>query len=274
MADVDAELAMVEATLGVRICFHDLGGRLEPLVGSQRIQHRSRFCVMAKRQASGACTTCDAFWSQRLAVTHRDGFWKLCHAGLLECYVPIWYQGRLTAAAFLGQWRWTGATLPASVHCDPQSPRPPKSAPEVAPLDDPETLDRVLVFARMLAGRLEKLIAAPLTLPAEGDRATAIRTWIANRVSQPVDLQALAGHLQLSASRAGHLVRSTCGATFPQVLLTARLAKARNLLALTELSIADIARRCGFADHRYFHRVFKRAEGQTPDAWRQARQHA
>lgn len=273
MTDVDAELATLEATLGVSICFHDLGGRLEPLVGSQRIQHRSRFCAAAKRQSAGACTACDAYWCQRLATTHPDGFWKVCHAGLLECYVPLLHQGWLTAAAFIGQWRWTGNALPDTVHRDPQTPQPPRPAPQVAELNDPEQLERILVFARLLAGRLEKLLAAPI--PASpGDRAGAIRVWIANRVTQPVELSDLAAHLNLSASRTGHLVRSLCGCTFPALLLNLRLAKARNLLALTELSVIEIASRCGFTDHRYFHRRFKQAEGSTPDAWRRARQRA
>lgn len=119
--DLGAELTVVESTLGVQICFHDLEGRFEPLVGSQRIQHRSRFCVAAKRQASPACTACDAFWCQRTAANLGGGFWKTCHAGLLEYYQPIHFQGHLTAAVFLGQWQWAGRNVPAFVRRDPQA---------------------------------------------------------------------------------------------------------------------------------------------------------
>lgn|GEM_PF-4531494 len=64
--------------------------------------------------------------------------------------------------------------------------------------------------------------------------------------------------------RTGHAVRESFATTFPRLLQAARLTKARNLLALTELSVAEVARRCGYSEHRYFHRCFKQAEGQPP----------
>ncbi len=94
---------------------------------------------------------------------------------------------------------------------------------------------------------------------------------MAHRISQSIELADLAQSLGVSVSRAGHIVRESCATTFPRVVLQARLDKARNLLALSNLSIATIASRCGFHDHRYFHRCFKKAEGQSPDAWRQQR---
>ncbi len=270
--DLDAELTVVESTLGVQICFHDLEGRLEPLIGSQRIQHRSRYCVAAKRQASASCTACDAFWCQRTAANVGSGFWKSCHAGVLEYYQPLYFQGQLTAAIFMGQWRWTGRDLPDFVHRDPQARLILRSPPALPELNDPDHCETVAIFARMLGARLTELISGiPSAIHADGTDTRKIRitTWITNRIMQDIGLVDLARHLGLSVPRTGHVVRECFATTFPRLLRTARLTKARNLLALTELSVPDIAKRCGFADHRYFHRCFKQAEGQPPDAWRQ-----
>lgn len=265
-ADLDRDLRLFEETLGVTVCFHDLSGRLEGLVGAERIQHRTPFCALAKRHASGACTACDAWFCQREAAARGGAFWKRCHAGLIECFVPLYQEGTLVGAAFVGQWRWRGDHLPAHVACDPQPPRLPPRPPPVAVLDEPETLDRVLAFARCLGARIEVLLGQPPR--READLATTIRAWVANRVTGRIGLGDLAAHLGISASRCGHLVRERCGTTFPRLLLDARLAKARNLLALTRLDLAEIAQRCGFRDHRYFMRCFKKAVGRTPSAWR------
>ena len=46
---------------------------------------------------------------------------------------------------------------------------------------------------------------------------------------------------------------------------------ARQLLAgRTELSLAEIASRCGYSDYNYFITVFTREMGISPGAWRSA----
>jgi AraC-like DNA-binding protein len=42
------------------------------------------------------------------------------------------------------------------------------------------------------------------------------------------------------------------------------------LLQTTELSLADIALACGFAEQSHFTRVFTRLVGMPPGAWRRA----
>jgi len=47
-----------------------------------------------------------------------------------------------------------------------------------------------------------------------------------------------------------------------------RLSKAKRLLTDTNLSIAEIAEQCGFADSGYFTRLFVKKNGTTPSAYR------
>lgn len=265
--DLAARLRAVEELLDVRICFHDLSGRIEPLVGAERIQHRHPYCAAMKARLSAACTACDAHFCQQQARLRPDGFWKTCYGGVLELYLPLRDGARLAGAAFVGGWRWTGTRLPSTVAHDPQAPVTMAKLSSLPALGDPERLDRLFAVGRMLARDLEGELRGGAAIGR--DRASAIREFVASRLTADIGLADVAAHLGVSASRASILIRTLLGTTMPSLLRDARLAKARHLLALTELPVAEVARRCGLRDPRYFHRLFKGQEGCTPETWRQ-----
>jgi AraC family transcriptional regulator len=66
-------------------------------------------------------------------------------------------------------------------------------------------------------------------------------------------------------SRAFH---QSVGMAPHQWLLNHRIDSAKDLLRRTKLSLAEIASICGFASKGHFMRVFIRAEGVSPDIWR------
>jgi AraC-like DNA-binding protein len=69
----------------------------------------------------------------------------------------------------------------------------------------------------------------------------------------------------------GHFTRAfkiTTGLSPHQWLLRHRIEKARDMLVRTELPLAQIALRCGFADQSHLTRVFGMAVGDSPAAWR------
>jgi transcriptional regulator GlxA family with amidase domain len=71
----------------------------------------------------------------------------------------------------------------------------------------------------------------------------------------------------------GHLYRrflARTGQTPVAWLTDLRLAHARHWLANTDWPIDRIARLVGYADRRYFARVFRQHAGQSPRAWRRA----
>ncbi len=62
------------------------------------------------------------------------------------------------------------------------------------------------------------------------------------------------------------------GVTFKDILRNKREEKAVYLLTKTELSVQDIAESLGYSDTANFLHAFKRWLGQSPSAWRKARQ--
>ena len=60
------------------------------------------------------------------------------------------------------------------------------------------------------------------------------------------------------------------GVGVAEQIIEYRIDRARELLSSTASSVADIAREVGYADPKYFMRVFKRRTGLTPGQYRDA----
>lgn len=73
----------------------------------------------------------------------------------------------------------------------------------------------------------------------------------------------------LSPHRLSRLTKRVFDLTPGQFITKIRIAAATRLLQETELSVAEIAHRCGFYDHSAFTRSFRKATGTTPSKFRQ-----
>ena len=71
----------------------------------------------------------------------------------------------------------------------------------------------------------------------------------------------------ISAHYLASLFKRSTGQSLHQYVIRERLEHARGLLAETELSIVDVARRVGYT-HSRFSALFKRHFGMTPSAYR------
>jgi AraC family transcriptional regulator len=87
-------------------------------------------------------------------------------------------------------------------------------------------------------------------------------------LSSGISLQALAAEAGLSRAHFAESFRRSTGVTPHRHLTQRRLARARELLRHTALSIADIALRCGFSSQAHFSEYFRRDCGLTPRHFR------
>jgi two-component system response regulator YesN len=81
--------------------------------------------------------------------------------------------------------------------------------------------------------------------------------------------ESIAQMFHFSPSYFGALFKTTTGQTFVQYLNNLRIQKAQEMLKDSNLKVYDIAERSGFADVRYFIRVFKKNTGTSPNQYRQ-----
>ena len=68
------------------------------------------------------------------------------------------------------------------------------------------------------------------------------------------------------------LTRAT-GRSAVEWIIAGRMAEARRLLLHSDERVEDVAERVGYADPTHFIRMFQRAHGATPAAWRAAKAH-
>ena len=102
-------------------------------------------------------------------------------------------------------------------------------------------------------------------------RIRAATDWLCRNLKAAVTLDALADVVGMSASRLAHLFREQVNVPPLQYLEMQRMRRARQLLAVSELSVKQIAAEVGFDDPFYFTNRFRKSEGTSPTAFRAAR---
>ncbi|MDR0405237.1 MAG: AraC family transcriptional regulator [Clostridiales bacterium] len=91
---------------------------------------------------------------------------------------------------------------------------------------------------------------------------------IRENFTSDIDINALARRAGLSANYFYKVFKDAFGVTPNRYILMLRLEKAKNLLRVTNLSVAQIGSECGFFDNAYFSYVFRREAHVTPKQYR------
>lgn len=130
------------------------------------------------------------------------------------------------------------------------------------------------LLGRLLRGagarrRTSPAEAAPLaTAQLASARVAAYARELERTFFEARSIDEAAAQLGLSRRRFTQLFRAAAGDSWLNTVRALRLAHARRLLAETGRSVASICYECGFEDLSNFYRVFRTAEGTSPDAWR------
>lgn len=82
------------------------------------------------------------------------------------------------------------------------------------------------------------------------------------------DYDKMASELCVGRAQLNRKLKAITGMTTKDYVLQLRLAQAKDLLANTNLTVAEITFRCGMDDPGYFSTVFRKATGQTPLTFR------
>jgi len=268
---------------GLRVTVHDLRGSLNSAIAADRFQHTHAICQCVK--VAGGAQRCFVFEVLRLraeihAAAH--GRYHICHAGMVEWIVPVYHGLELEWVIFAGV-RTPGSGL-AAAHREPVTrwQRPPWKADALMPkpVDSREAgliLEHLLQLgARLynwahdehqspgLSHRKDTLTASnPITR-----RRILIRQFIEANAATDLRLTDLAQQLHVSEDRTTHLVRECCGTTFRDMLIEARLKRARELLLFSSSPILEVALSSGFNEISHFNRLFRRRTGCSPGHYR------
>ena len=94
--------------------------------------------------------------------------------------------------------------------------------------------------------------------------------FINKNYKEKISLKDIETNLHVNSSYFSTLFKQEMGVTFTDYLNTLKIEHACNLLTNTNLSIIDVSLSTGFDDQSYFTKVFKKAKGMTPKAYRAA----
>lgn len=101
-----------------------------------------------------------------------------------------------------------------------------------------------------------------------GRKVQNVRRLINLNIEKEISIEELSRKVNLNRTTLQKVFKEMYGLTINEYRTKARLQLAKNLLASTELSITEIAGRCGYANASKFSDVFKKNEGLLPKDWR------
>jgi len=265
----------LEKTFKCSISVHDYSGQLRDYFPHLPHYHLNPFCTTIKYKIPESAPTCFAF--DRVSVQRRlsnkqEAFLKFCHYGLLEAVIPLFIEGKLSGAMFIGPFIWHSRTLPPDVLKAGKKINNPllESQKKALPRIDAETVKRIFAFGNLISSHIENLIFQNKDSVYEGSssRAEKITAFIDARFKENISIGDLAQSLFLCESRTSQLVKASFGMNFPELLMLRRLEHAKSLLENSMFSIEIIAAHSGYNDPAYFYRVFKKHIGMTPKQFR------
>ncbi len=110
----------------------------------------------------------------------------------------------------------------------------------------------------------------PAVSPGEGRKLIRkLKEYVAQHPDGDLRLQTLADSVHLSPVYLSKLFKQETGENLSEYITAARLARAKYLLAHTDLKIYDVARLSGYQSPKHFMLVFKKATGLSPGAYRE-----
>ena len=130
-----------------------------------------------------------------------------------------------------------------------------------------DTISELFAAYRRVVADMEEALQQPVEAHQERSLRRAV-AFIRDHVSEPLNLTLVARHAGFAPNYFSRLFKRREKVTFERYVQDLRIARAKEMLARTTLSIERVGQLSGFASKHYFHRVFKRVSGETPLACR------
>ncbi len=106
---------------------------------------------------------------------------------------------------------------------------------------------------------------------SKGEKYEAVKkalVYVQNNITEDLSAKTLAEQAHLSVSRFEHLFKEITSETPASYVEKSRISHAMNLLAATDVKIAEVAYLSGFSDHSYFSKRFRARFNMSPEEYR------
>jgi transcriptional regulator GlxA family with amidase domain len=126
----------------------------------------------------------------------------------------------------------------------------------------------LVVFVRRPGGQ-SQFSAQLRSMPAASPSIADVQRWLPDHLDEELSVDQLAARAGMSPRHFARVFRRETGTTPAVYVEDLRVEAARRLLEDTDLTVAAIASRVGFAHPETLHRAFRRRVATTPDRYRQ-----
>jgi transcriptional regulator GlxA family with amidase domain len=99
-------------------------------------------------------------------------------------------------------------------------------------------------------------------------RENLVKQLILERLGETLEVNELAQACALSRSHFSRAFKCSTGLSPQDWIRHQRIARAKQLIQNTDLTLTQISLECGFCDQAHFCHIFTRSEGINPFAWR------
>jgi AraC family transcriptional activator FtrA len=128
-------------------------------------------------------------------------------------------------------------------------------------------LARALVVGPHREGGQAQFVDQPVAVEVD-ERLRPALAWAVEHLGRPLTIDDLAAAAAMSRRSFYREFAASTGTTPYRWLVAQRVLLARRLLESTQLSVEDVASRCGFADAGVFRSNFTKQVGRTPTGYR------
>ncbi|MBW7454674.1 AraC family transcriptional regulator [Paenibacillus sepulcri] len=94
--------------------------------------------------------------------------------------------------------------------------------------------------------------------------------YIREHFAEEISLNSVSTQFHVTSSYFSSMFKEIIGENFIEYLTGARMEKAKEYLTDSGMKIAEVGERVGYADSRYFSRLFRKHTGQMPSEYRQS----
>ena len=99
-------------------------------------------------------------------------------------------------------------------------------------------------------------------------RERLVKQLILDRLDETIEVTELAQACALSRSHFSRAFKCSTGLSPQDWIRNQRIARAKQLIQDTDMTLTQISLECGFCDQAHFCHMFTRSEGINPFAWR------
>ena len=212
--------------------------------------HRNGYClhVTGEKKRHAVCV---AFQDEIRQKSKKHIFYTTCPYGVGQFVVPITYRDSYLGFVCVSGYKEEKTLVFESKERELKCKIPEK--------------EQVALLLCPLAAMLAVLFTEhPLKSDTESDLYRHILSVIHAGIGDKLTIEDIAKQCFCSTSAVSHTFRKRSGMTVQTYIRNLRMKRAEEFLLQTELSVMEIAFRCGFSDVNYFIYAFGKHKGTSP----------